>query len=487
MSTAGCGCKWKARWERERAARLEAERIAEKATADALRDPLTGLANRRLLLDRVEIALAQAAREGESVALLFVDLDRFKRINDTYGHELGDEMLREVTRRLLATARSSDTVARFGGDEFAILLRPIEDDRTAQAVSEKILSALTSDMVLGAGRVFSMTASVGYVVAAPGDGSSARQMLRDADTAMYQSKGAGRARVLPFDRRLRQREAQRLTVESELTVAVRAEQLVLHYQPIQPLASDIASGVEALVRWRHPTRGLLGPGEFIDVAEVSGLIVPLGEWVIREACATQAAWERDRARSERTRSATEPGLGSYVAINVSPLQLARPSFAETLRGAIVATGVDPASVCVEVTESSLVSDGLVVANNLREVARLGCRLAIDDFGTGYSSLGYLRRFEVDTIKIDRSFVSDLETSREAVAVVKAMVAMAKALGVTTVAEGIETAGQARVLTELGCDLGQGFLFARPAPAPELSGAWSDEPLEGRAAVIGGAA
>lgn len=470
---------WKARWERERVARLEAERIAEDATANALHDPLTGLANRTLFVDRVEVALDRAQRRDQTLAMLFVDVDRFKRINDSYGHDVGDEVLCEVTRRLLAAVRATDTVARFGGDEFAILLDPIAGAAEARALSERVLTAISATTIREGGREFFMTASVGYVVARPGDGSSARGLLRDADTAMYQSKASGRAQVLPFDGRLRRRQAERLRIESDLGRAIAADEFELFYQPIVPLASGRAPGTEALVRWNHPSLGLVAPNDFIGVAEDSGLIVPLGAWVLREACATHAAWANDLRPNGHLQGLADQVASSFVSINVSPIQLSQPGFAGRVHDVLGETGVDPESVCLEVTESSLINDGSIVAANLREIDRLGCRLAIDDFGTGYSALSYLRRFSVDVLKIDRSFVGDVGDSPEATALVEAILGMAKALGIITIAEGVETARQAQLLGDLGCDYAQGYHFGRPVPAHELGGTGT-ELIPGRA-------
>lgn len=458
--------KWRARWKRERAARVEAERIADAATADALLDPLTGLANRTLLVDRINIALDQSRRDLQPLSLLFVDLDRFKRINDSSGHDVGDEVLCEVTHRLRSTVRSTDTVARFGGDEFAILLYPITDEQAARGLCERILDAISMPVRIRDGREFYMSASVGYVLAEPDDGSTACQLLRDADTAMYQSKEAGRARVLPFDGALRRREAERLQIESELGRALGRAEFLLHFQTIVPLAADGPHSTEALVRWNHPTRGLVPPGEFIDIAEESGLIVPLGRWIMHEACRTHATWMERAGLSERCD--TGPGRrGSFVSINVSPIQLESTTFADSIVRTLDETGVDPHDVCFEVTESSLLSDGPAAIANLQQIERLGCKLAIDDFGTGYSSLSYLRRFDVDILKIDQGFTNDVGDDPAAAALVEAINAMAHALGITTIAEGVETAEQAEILTALGCDFAQGYHFARPVAADEV--------------------
>ena len=464
------------RWIRERRARLEAEAIAEAATSNGLHDPLTRLANRALFLDRLEMALTRGARHRLGVAVLFVDLDEFKRINDSLGHDVGDSVLRLVAERITATIRGSDTVARFGGDEFAIVAENIASDDGALRVGELINAAIGQPMVV-AGRELLLTASIGVVVAySPTDRSA--ELLRDADTAMYQAKATGPGAVKFFDQELRQRGIERLEIEAMLRRAIDDEQLELHYQPIVDLETCLPTGVEALVRWRHPVRGMLAPDQFIPTAEATGLIVPLGNWVLAQACRRLVALQADVGAGRLRPLAPEPirlarpippsATRLAMSVNVSPLQLRRRDFASGLERILSATAAPPASICLEITEHCLMSDSPTVIENLHIVHELGVSLAIDDFGTEYSSLNYLKRFRVDFLKIDRSFIANFASSSEGTSIVAAILGIAKAIGITTVAEGVETERQATQLRRLGCDLAQGFYFARPVPVGELS-------------------
>jgi diguanylate cyclase (GGDEF)-like protein/PAS domain S-box-containing protein len=423
---------------------ITARRAAEHELAErALHDPLTKLPNRLLFGDRVEVALARIQRSGSSLAVFFIDLDRFKLINDSLGHAVGDRMLVEVSARLRSVVRPSDTVARFGGDEFAVLCENT-DEQAATLVAERILSRLGEPMVID-GRELFMNASIGIAVSRD-HRVKAEGMLRDSDAAMYRAKEQGRSRFALFDGGMRLRATERLELEGDLRHALERDELFLVYQPDVELATGGLHGVEALVRWRHPRRGLMAPIQFIPVAEESGLIVPLGEWVIAAACRQARVWE-------------DAGLALSMSINISPRQLSDPQLAEVLDTALAVTGADPSRLCLEITESAAVDTGVPALAALRAS---GVRLALDDFGAGFSSLHQIHRLPpVDALKIDRSFVEELGRRPADVAIVAAIVGMARALQMVTVAEGIQDAEQVRVLRELGCDRGQGYYFSRP--------------------------
>ena len=436
-----------------RSALDERSRLAVVLREQATHDPLTGLANRRMFVERLDAALL-LPRSGRPAAVLYLDLDRVKAINDSEGHAAGDEALAEVARRLRSGLRSADTVARVGGDEFAILLDDGQDDPAEVAAR---VNALLAEPVTVGGRSFRATASVGVAVAAPGE--SAHDLLRNADQAMYAAKGTGGHGYAVYSDAMRAEALARLGMEADLRDAVARGEFVLHYQPIVEMATGTIAGVEALVRWQHPTRGLLAPGQFIDLAEESGLIVPLGRWVIEEAVGQASAWRRD-------------GLlraPPMVEINVAARQLADPQFALQVAGAIAGTGMGAGRIAVELTETELFRDTEAVGRTLALLRKAGVRVVIDDFGTAYASMSYLVDFPVDGLKIDRSFVQRL-TSRDGngPAVVRSMISLAANLGILVVAEGVETEAQAAILREFGCTYAQGYLFSRPLPAAELS-------------------
>ncbi len=416
----------------------------------ALHDPLTGLANRAFLDAHLPQSLAVAAREGAEVALLLLDLDRFKVVNDTLGHGAGDELLRVVAERLRASVRSGDVVARFGGDEFVIACDVIDTVTAIAALAERVIGALAQPICVDGHELF-VNASVGIVIADARDADAA-SLLRDADVAMYRAKESGGGRYEIFDAELRDRVLRRLTVEHELRGAVADGQLELHLQPLIGLAGGELRGFEALVRWRHPERGLVPPAEFIPVAEETSLILPVGRWVLEEACRQLA----------QLQSLTSERLG--ISVNLSPRQLTS-DLPREVEHALSAAGVRAEDLTLEITESLLVEGGAAI-DVLDQLRALGAKVALDDFGTGWSSLAALRRCPVDVLKLDRSLVASIDRDESAAAVTCAVIAMARALGHVVVAEGIERPEEAAALRALGCELGQGFLFSRPVPIEE---------------------
>ena len=435
----------------------ERRRAEEKIAHQATHDALTGLPNRAMFLDRVSTALARARRGGTRPAVLFLDLDRFKVVNDSLGHGVGDEALTIVAERLRALVREVDTVARFGGDEFAMLCEDLHELGEVEAIAERILAALAVPLVVR-GRELVVTASVG--IAFPDrvditklnvDGES---LLRDADAAMYQAKDVGRARAAVFDEAMRARALQRLETEHALRHAVERRQLRLHYQPLLDLRDGRITGVEALLRWEHPERGMVPPGEFIELAEETGLIGSIGAWVLREACRQAAAWRAGGVVPE----------DFAVSVNVSPHQLVDTSLVHQVSDVLHETGLPAGRLHLELTEGALMRDPETSARILRALRGLGVHVSIDDFGTGYSSLSYLRRFPVDVIKVDRAFVHGLAEEGDDYAIVSAIIGMAHALGLRALAEGVEDARQLEILRRLDCDAAQGFYFGRPAPS-----------------------
>jgi diguanylate cyclase (GGDEF)-like protein/PAS domain S-box-containing protein len=422
------------------------KQLEEQLVRQALHDPLTGLANRALFADRLEHALARGRRPGVTVAILVIDLDGFKDINDSLGHDAGDDLLTIAGMRLQGHARPGDTVARLGGDEFGVLL---EDIAAAEAVrsAEALLEGLATPIVLR-DRDLTPTASIGIAIAA---GEDAEALLRNADTAMYAAKRQGRGRYALFEPAMHASVVERLDLAADLSRAVEKGQLHLCYEPQISLESGRICCLEALVRWRHPTRGEVSPGEFIPLAEETGMILPIGRWVLREACRQVKAWQE--------RWPTPAPL--TIAVNLSARQLQHPGVVDEVRAALAAAGLDPQSLVLEITETAIMEQLDAAITILTELRRLGVRLALDDFGTGYSSLSYLQRLPVDILKIDRSFVAGVARSIEDSALARGILTLAQTLGLETVAEGIETAEQLATLGELGCQLGQGYFFARP--------------------------
>jgi diguanylate cyclase (GGDEF)-like protein len=416
----------------------------------ATHDQLTGLPNRTLILDRAEQLLARARREQEQCAVLFVDLDGFKDINDGLGHRAGDELLRAVAERLQTTIREADTLGRLGGDEFVILVDGIALAAGPELVAERILDALKTPFFIegtASGRV-TISASIGI---AGGDRQSAADLLRDADIAMYRAKLSGKNGYLVYESGMQDAIHARMELEMDLREAVANEQFYLVYQPIFDLDGLTPIRMEALLRWRRPGAENVPPDKFVPLLEASGLISELGRWVLKEACNACVAWSRER-------------LDIGVAINVSAVQLEADRFVQDVADALTESGIEPASLTIEITETALMRDAERTAERLRAIKELGVRLSIDDFGTGYSSLAYLQRFPVDELKIDRSFVSQLQSTVQRDALIRTFVQLGRSLAIETIAEGIEDQEQLSRLRAEHCDIGQGFLFARPMEA-----------------------
>jgi diguanylate cyclase (GGDEF)-like protein len=434
-----------------RAARYAVERKHSEVELvhQALHDPLTTLPNRALFLDRLTVALDRSRRTGMPVAVLFIDVDNFKQVNDSLGHAAGDRLLTMLADRFRAMLRPMDTVARFGGDEFTFLFEGLESEREAVLVAERISHTASLPLTVGDGET-SVAISIG--IAMVNDPSVAPDhVIRDADAAMYRAKELGGSRFELYDESSRQRATQRLDIETALSQAVERSELRVHYQPRVSLNGDTGLvGFEALVRWEHPERGLIEPLEFIQVAEETGLIVPIGGWVIEQALTQVGRWRQSR-----------PGM--TISINLSSRQLEDPDLIPSLSGALSDLGVDPGILRLEVTEDSVQHNPELASRMLGELHEIGVKLAIDDFGTGHSSISSLRLLPVDTIKIDRSFVSNLGSGPGGAALVGAVVELGHALGLTVEAEGVETDAQLAHLRELGCDGAQGFLFSGPVP------------------------
>ncbi len=427
-------------------------------------DPLTGLANRRLLLDRLQQAISHARRDDHTGALLFIDLDRFKLLNDSLGHRAGDTLLQKIARRLTGVVREEDTVARLGGDEFVIMLPFLDADpetaaRQAHRIAEKVRHALSGSYTLDAHR-FHITASLGIALF-PGDGHDAESLLNHADVAMYQAKSNGRDTIAYYHASLQAVADARLAMEEDLRHALQQDELDLHYQ-LQVDEQGRPVAVEALLRWQHPERGNVPPNDFIPVAEETGLILPIGDWVLKTACRQLRKWQADGRHDHIA-----------VSVNVSPIQFRHPRFVAGVEATLAETGIEPARLTLEITEGMLIDDLSDTAQKLRELKALGLRLSIDDFGTGYSSLYYLKHLPLDELKIDRAYVQDITEDRNDAAIVETILAMARHLGLEVVAEGVETDEQARFLRDNGCHRYQGYLYARPRPAADCFASLED--------------
>ena len=428
----------------------------------AFHDPLTGLANRNLFIDRVTHCLARAKRSRSTVAVLFLDLDNFKNINDSLGHVAGDRLLVAAAVRLVGCVRTTDTAARLGGDEFAVLLEDPTGDHSTTAVAERIMAAMAAPFVVEGKEVFA-SASVGIATAdaASTNGEAASDLLRNADMAMYTAKSRGKARYELFEQHMHRAAMERLEIEGDLRRAVERGEFALQYQPIVDLKTGAIAGVESLLRWRHPLRGVVYPSQFIPLAEETGLIVPLGTWVVREALRQARLWD---PKVEGT---------FYLTVNVSGLELQHPGVVDVIRGALEEFGWPAERLVLEITESILMQNADIMLQRLEALKALGVHLAIDDFGTGYSSLSYLQRFPIDILKIAKPFVDGVGTAGAQSALARAIIALGETLCLRTIAEGIEVQAQLAGLQQLGCELGQGYYFAQPLSGEAMGAMLAD--------------
>jgi diguanylate cyclase (GGDEF)-like protein len=423
----------------------------------AFKDSLTHLPNRRLFRDRVGHALARAQRRPATSAALFVDLDKFKDVNDSLGHPAGDQLLTTVAERLRAVVRPGDTVARLGGDEFAVLVEDIAGEDDAVGMAERLLAALAAPFVLR-GKELTIGASIGIALSIPGD--TVDELLRNADVAMYAAKGAGRGRFVVFEPDMHSAVLRRIEMEAYLRRAADAGEFILHYQPIIALGTGRLTGFEALLRWQHPVHGLRGPGAFLPHAEHTALMRPLtlhvldsalGTWALGEACRQSRQW-MDRFPGSQPLT---------MSVNLSPSQLFQPDIVDIVTAALDRTGLDPGNLILELTEGVMVNHGPVVADRLNYLKALGVQIAIDDFGTGYSSLSYLHRLPIDILKVDKTFIDDIAAEERDSTVARAIISLAQTMELAIVAEGVEHPGQVAELRELGCDFAQGYWFAKP--------------------------
>ena len=424
----------------------ERKRMEEELVRRAFQDDLTGLANRALFHDRLRHALERRSRTRTTVAVLLLDLDGFKRVNDSLGHAAGDQLLRAVASRISSTVRSGETVARLGGDEFAIVIEAVQTTEEVQLLAERLLRIISKPVIV-VDREVVVNVSIGIALAQSGDEGDA--VLRNADVAMYSAKNAGKQCSRLFDSSMLERAQSWLELEQDLRRAVERMEFELLFQPMMDLREGTLLGFEALLRWRHPTRGLVAPAEFLAVAEETGVIVPIGRWALREACCYAAGWA-DRA-----------GVTPSISVNLAPRQIDDPHLYDDVQTALTASGLDPKLLILEISESQMIRAPDTSHATLQAIRALGVRIAVDDFGTGYSSLSHLQFFPVDELKIDSTFVSRMDEGDREASFVRTMLALANSLGVNVVAEGIEREAQQVLLTALGCSSGQGFLFSRP--------------------------
>ncbi|HEX8154779.1 MAG TPA: EAL domain-containing protein [Thermoanaerobaculia bacterium] len=428
----------------------ERKRAEEQIEYQAYHDALTGLPNRLLFRDRLTVALAHAKRMHECVAVMFLDLDRFKYVNDTLGHSLGDELLKAIATRLRAVLREEDSIARMGGDEFTVLITDVKSAEHAAKIAQKLLDAIAHPVRIEGHELF-ITTSIGIALY-PNDGDTAEALLKNADNAMYRAKDLGRSSYQLCTPAMNSRALERLSLESSIRGAMDRDELVLHYQPQLRVDTQQVVGMEALLRWDRPGHGLVSPATFIPIAEETRLIVPIGEWVLRAACRQAKRWQETKYPHLR------------MAVNLSPRQFQQSDLRRMITAALADSGLDPMSLELEITESTAMLNTDRTVSTLRELREMGVRIAIDDFGTGHSALNYLRSFPIDCVKIDQTFVHGIDRSRSDRAIVSAIIEMARGLDLRVIAEGVETEAQMRFLRHEGCDEVQGFLLGRPAPA-----------------------
>jgi diguanylate cyclase (GGDEF)-like protein len=439
--------------------------VTEKKNAEerirhmANHDPLTQLANRTLFNDRLNLALANAERSGECLAIMYLDLDRFKNINDTLGHPTGDEIIKTVAQRLEEVLRDGDTISRLGGDEFTILLPGIGSERDAAIVASKLLKSMALPHTVDGREIF-ITASIGIAIY-PNDGLTRDDLIKNADSALYHAKERGRDSFQFYTQAMNASALERFSLESGLRRALERQEFVLFFQPQADLSSGRLVGAEALIRWQHSELGLVPPGQFIPLLEETGLIVPVGEWVLQEACRQAREWQQQGHRPVR------------ISVNISPMQFKKGELVTLVRAALADSGLAPSLLELEITESSLMDDVEENVAILQRLKAMGVQLAIDDFGTGFSSLSYLKRFPIDVLKIDQSFVRDVTEDPEDAAIAAAIIALGQTLELKVIAEGVETADQLAFLRQRRCDLVQGYLISRPVPPAEFIGFLAD--------------
>jgi len=431
------------------------KRFEEQLLHQSLHDALTGLPNRALFTDRLSQAISRCSRQNSFFALLYLDVDRFKVINDSLGHALGDQFLIQLAERLRACTREADTLARLGGDEFAVISEQVRSLSAATMVAERILEEMRAPFVIEGREIYS-TVSIG-IICCTGYCGSAEEVLRDADLTMYRAKSNGKARYEVFDNALHEQTIKLLTMETELRRALARDEFELHYQPIVDVDTGKVMCLEALIRWKHPERGYTPPLDFIPLAEENGLIVPLGWWVLEESCRQLALFQ---ARFPRSKPLT-------MSVNISAKQFAQADLDQKLKELLQSSNIVPGSLELEITESVIMDRGEAAIGRLEELKSLGLRLFVDDFGTGYSSLSYLHRFPIDMLKIDRSFIREIDATGGHTEIVRAIVGLGRNLGLGLIAEGVETEAQLAVIRTLGCQLAQGFLFSKPKPAAEI--------------------
>ncbi|MCE5315088.1 MAG: EAL domain-containing protein [Armatimonadota bacterium] len=434
---------------------LQSELLSTRETlrVQATHDPLTGLPNRLLFSDRLTQRLAQARRQEQPLAVMFLDLDRFKLINDTLGHNIGDMLLKSVSERLQGTLREVDTIARMGGDEFTIILSDIDNADSAVVVADKVLQALAEPVILDGHELF-VSASMGISLF-PSDGGNAETLVQNADTAMYRAKEQGRNNYQLYTEAFNAAAVEKITLEHSLRRALARDEFLLHYQPQVSIGTGKVKGTEALIRWRQPNLGLVSPGQFIPLAEETGLILPISEWVLRTACTQNKAWQ-------------DAGLPHMsIAVNISARQFEQNELTPMVENALEESGLDPRYLDLELTESTLMQNPDTAVSILQKLKDMGVRISVDDFGTGYSSLSYLKRFPIDAVKIDQSFVKDITSNPDDAAIAGAVVAMAHSLKLEVIAEGVETLDQLEFLRGLRCDEMQGYFVSPPVPAEDL--------------------